>query len=91
MNLSRLLFYRRCSSLVSVLLPTQELAMQVHEQYEQLRTKAMPKDALIIGGVSEKAQIQSLRTGCGLVIATAGRIQDLMIRASSKTHCHRAR
>ena len=35
-----------------VLLPTRELAMQVHEQYEQLRGTNMPKAALIIGGVS---------------------------------------
>lgn len=63
-----------------VLLPTRELAMQVHEQYEQLRTKTMTKAALIIGGVSEKAQIQSLRTGSQLVIATPGRLQDLMTR-----------
>ena len=63
-----------------VLLPTRELAMQVHEQYEQLRTKAMPKAALVIGGVSEKAQIQSLRAGSELVIATPGRLQDLMNR-----------
>jgi len=63
-----------------VLLPTRELAMQVHEQYEQLRTKGMPKAALIIGGVSEKAQIQSLRTGSELVIATPGRLQDFMTR-----------
>jgi len=63
-----------------VLLPTRELAMQVHEQYEQLRTKTMPKAALVIGGVSEKAQIQGLRAGSGLVIATPGRLQDLMNR-----------
>ena len=63
-----------------VLLPTRELAMQVHEQYEQLRTTAMPKAALIIGGVSEKAQIQSLRAGSELVIATPGRLQDLVNR-----------
>src|ERR1700675_1379266 len=63
-----------------VLLPTRELAMQVHEQYENLRTKTMPKAALVIGGVSEKAQIQGLRTGSGLVIATPGRLQDLMNR-----------
>jgi ATP-dependent RNA helicase RhlE len=63
-----------------VLLPTRELAMQVHEQYEQLRTSKMHKAALIIGGVSEKAQIQSLRAGSQLVIATPGRLQDLMDR-----------
>jgi len=63
-----------------VLLPTRELAMQVHEQYEQLRTKSMPQAALVIGGVSEKTQIQSLRGGCGLIIATPGRLQDFIDR-----------
>src|SRR5215470_150227 len=42
------------STVALVLLPTRELAMQVHEQYEQLRTKTMPNASLIIGGVSEK-------------------------------------
>ena len=63
-----------------VLLPTRELAIQVHEQYEQLRGKDLPKAALVIGGVSEKAQIEGLRAGSGLVIATPGRLQDLMDR-----------
>ena len=63
-----------------VLLPTRELAMQVHEQYEQLRSKNMPKAALVIGGVSEKAQIQGLRAGSSLIIATPGRLQDLADR-----------
>jgi ATP-dependent RNA helicase RhlE len=63
-----------------VLLPTRELAMQVHEQYEQLRDKKMPKAALVIGGVAEKAQIQSLRSGCEFVIATPGRLQDFITR-----------
>jgi ATP-dependent RNA helicase RhlE len=63
-----------------VLLPTRELAMQVHEQYEQLRDKKMPRAALVIGGVSEKAQIQSLRSGCEFIIATPGRLQDFITR-----------
>jgi ATP-dependent RNA helicase RhlE len=63
-----------------VLLPTRELAMQVHEQYEKLRSKNMPKAALVIGGVSEKAQIHSLRGGCTLIIATPGRLQDFIDR-----------
>ncbi|MGP0018040.1 MAG: DEAD/DEAH box helicase [Candidatus Sulfotelmatobacter sp.] len=59
-----------------VLLPTRELAMQVHEVYESLRSKNMPQASLVIGGVSEKAQIQGLR-GSSLIIATPGRLQDL--------------
>jgi ATP-dependent RNA helicase RhlE len=68
------------STLALVLLPTRELAIQVRDQYEQLRTKRMSKAALVIGGVSEKAQIQSLKAGSHLVIATPGRLQDLMNR-----------
>ncbi|MGA1985305.1 MAG: DEAD/DEAH box helicase [Candidatus Sulfotelmatobacter sp.] len=62
-----------------VLLPTRELAMQVHEVYESLRSKNMPQASLVIGGVSEKAQIQGLRAG-SLIIATPGRLQDLTDR-----------
>jgi ATP-dependent RNA helicase RhlE len=69
---------RQTSALI--LLPTRELAMQVHEQYERLRSKNTHKAALVIGGVSEKAQITGLRAGAGLVIATPGRLQDLMTR-----------
>jgi ATP-dependent RNA helicase RhlE len=69
---------RQTSALV--LLPTRELAMQVHEQYEKLRSKNTPKAALVIGGVSEGAQIKGLRAGAGLVIATPGRLQDFMTR-----------
>jgi ATP-dependent RNA helicase RhlE len=65
---------------VLVLLPTRELAMQVHEQYEALRGKSLRPAALVIGGVSEKTQIQSIRAGCGLIIATPGRLQDLLDR-----------
>jgi len=69
-----------------VLLPTRELAMQVHEQYEQLRDKKMPKAALVIGGVAEKAQIHSLRSGCEFVIATPGRLQDFITRKFADLH-----
>jgi ATP-dependent RNA helicase RhlE len=63
-----------------VLLPTRELAMQVHEQYETLRSKTTPKASLVIGGVNEKAQINGIRVGAGLVIATPGRLQDFISR-----------
>ena len=63
-----------------VLLPTRELAMQVHAQYEKLRGRGIPKAALVIGGVSEKLQIHSIRRNAGLIIATPGRLQDFIDR-----------
>ncbi|MFZ0200661.1 MAG: DEAD/DEAH box helicase [Candidatus Sulfotelmatobacter sp.] len=65
---------------VLVLLPTRELAIQVNEEYENLRGRELSKAALVIGGVSEKSQIQSVRSGSPLVIATPGRLQDFISR-----------
>ena len=62
------------------LVPTRELALQVQEQYELLRTKKLPKAAVVIGGMSERPQIQAIRSGARLVIATPGRLEDLMSR-----------
>jgi ATP-dependent RNA helicase RhlE len=63
-----------------VLLPTRELAMQVNQEYEKLRTANMRKAALVMGGASEKNQIHALRTGSQVVIATPGRLQDFITR-----------
>src|ERR1039458_8896996 len=44
-----------------VLVPTRELAIQVHEQYEALRSKKAPPAALVIGGLSETVDRKSTR------------------------------
>jgi len=63
-----------------VLLPTRELAMQVEEQYEQIRSNRLRKAALVVGGVSERAQIDAIRGGSSLIVATPGRLQDFIGR-----------
>ena len=62
-----------------VLLPTRELATQVNEEYEKLRTKALPKAALVIGGVAEASQIRALRSA-RVIFATPGRLEDFLDR-----------
>ncbi|MBZ5679834.1 MAG: DEAD/DEAH box helicase [Acidobacteriia bacterium] len=64
---------------VLVLLPTRELAMQVNEEYEKLRTKTQPKAALVIGGVSEVGQMRDLRSA-QIIFATPGRLEDFLDR-----------
>lgn len=63
-----------------VLAPTRELAQQIGAQYDQLRGKKLPAAALLIGGVSERAQLQAVRAGAKLIIATPGRLEDLFDR-----------
>ena len=62
-----------------ILVPTRELAIQVQQQYEDLRGKKLRAPALAIGGASERQQIAALRTA-HLVIATPGRLEDFLRR-----------
>ena len=63
-----------------VLVPTRELAIQVHKQFEQLRSRKIPPAALVIGGVSERGQLNAVRGGASVVIATPGRLEDYLGR-----------
>jgi ATP-dependent RNA helicase RhlE len=63
-----------------VLVPTRELAMQVVEQFNTLRGKQLLPAALVVGGLSEGAQLQAIRKGARLVVATPGRLEDYLDR-----------
>jgi ATP-dependent RNA helicase RhlE len=63
-----------------VLVPTRELAMQVVAQYNALRGKQLMPAALVVGGLSEGAQLQAIRKGARLVVATPGRLEDYLDR-----------
>ena len=63
-----------------VLVPTRELAMQVHGVFEELKGKKIKSAALVIGGTSERNQLQSIRAGAPVVVATPGRLEDYMER-----------
>ena len=69
-----------CGIQALVLVPTRELAMQVHGVFEQLKGKKIKSAALVIGGTSEKNQLQSIRAGARMVVATPGRLEDYMKR-----------
>lgn len=63
-----------------ILVPTRELAMQVHEVYESLRGGKEPAAALVMGGAGEQRQIQAIRNGANTVVATPGRLEDYLRR-----------
>ncbi len=63
-----------------VLVPTRELAIQVHAQLEQLRSKRFGEAALVIGGLAEKKQLAAIRRGARIVVATPGRLEDYLRR-----------
>ncbi len=63
-----------------ILLPTRELAMQVLENYSKIQPQAKHESVLVCGGLSEGAQLDALRRGPRLVVATPGRLEDYLKR-----------
>jgi ATP-dependent RNA helicase RhlE len=62
------------------LVPTRELAMQVIAQYDALRSKQTQPAALVVGGLPEGRQLEAIRQGARLVVATPGRLEDYLGR-----------
>jgi ATP-dependent RNA helicase RhlE len=63
-----------------VLVPTRELAVQVHRSLSTYGAPAQTRVTAIFGGVGMGAQIQSLKHGVDIVVATPGRLIDHMQR-----------
>jgi len=59
-----------------VLSPTRELTAQIAENAKAYGRYKNIRSLVIFGGVSEKPQIEGLRRGCDLLIATPGRLLD---------------
>lgn len=60
-----------------ILTPTRELALQIAENFDQYGSHTSVKCAVIFGGVSANPQIESLRRGIDILVATPGRLYDL--------------
>lgn len=61
-----------------ILTPTRELAIQIGESFTAYGRHTGLRHAVIFGGVSQHAQTQALKAGVDILIATPGRLLDLM-------------
>src|SRR6476659_4756710 len=61
-----------------VVAPTRELVVQIEENVRAYAKHVPLRMATVFGGVSERPQIAALRSGVDLVVATPGRLIDLM-------------
>ena len=63
-----------------ILLPTRELAMQVEAAFKSVRTSSLQTVALVVGGMQERPQLDAIRRGARLIVATPGRLEDFLKR-----------
>ncbi len=66
-----------------ILVPTRELAMQVSDALEPFVHVTGLRHKLVAGGLSYEPQIKALRKGIDILVATPGRLADLMERGAA--------
>jgi ATP-dependent RNA helicase RhlE len=66
------------SARVLVLTPTRELALQIHESFGRYGCHLRLARAVIFGGVGQGPQVKALARGVDVLVATPGRLIDLI-------------
>lgn len=61
-----------------ILAPTRELAIQVHESFTQYGKHLRIRTAVVFGGVGQNPQIKATANGVDVLVATPGRLLDLI-------------
>ncbi|WP_163709690.1 DEAD/DEAH box helicase [Mangrovibacterium lignilyticum] len=61
-----------------IVTPTRELAIQIAESFDTYGKYTGIRNTVIFGGVKQEPQVQTLRRGVDVLIATPGRLLDLM-------------
>lgn len=67
---------------ILVVVPTRELVVQVVEQVEKLTKYMQVKTVGVYGGVNMKPQIEAIHEGADIVVATPGRLLDMILQGS---------
>lgn len=70
--------YKTRNPKVLILAPTRELASQIAESIQKYGCNLPFRHTVIFGGVGQKPQVNALRKGVNILIATPGRLIDLM-------------
>lgn len=79
--LESLLSGRRRAGIQAIILsPTRELALQIQETYHKLAEGTGIRAACLVGGMNERPQIDAVKRGAQVIIATPGRLEDFLQR-----------
>ena len=66
--------------LALVLAPTRELAMQIYEEAQKFSYRSRIRPCVVYGGADPAQQMRDLERGCHLLVATPGRLLDMVER-----------
>ena len=80
--LDELIYSKQSNPRILILVPTRELVIQVKEEIDNFSKYLSVRTIGIYGGVNIKRQSIELYEGCDIVVATPGRLYDLILNQS---------
>ena len=72
---------RKAYPIALVLSPTRELTCQIHEEARKFAYQTGLRPVVVYGGAPVVDQLREIERGCDILIATPGRLSDLIERA----------
>ena len=77
-------YRRRQYPLALVLAPTRELATQIYDEARKFSYRSRVRPCVVYGGADIGQQMRDLDRGCHLLVATPGRLVDMIERGKVK-------
>ncbi|KAG1708524.1 ATP-dependent RNA helicase DDX3Y [Nymphon striatum] len=71
---------RKQFPLALILAPTRELATQIYDESKKFAYRSKVRPSVVYGGADVRAQMRDLDRGCHLLVATPGRLEDMLER-----------
>lgn len=71
---------RPCHPMALVLAPTRELASQIYDEAVKFSYRSVVKPVVVYGGANPMQQMEEIKHGCHILVATPGRLVDMMER-----------
>lgn len=71
---------RPCYPMALVLAPTRELASQIYDEAIKFSYRSIVKPVVVYGGANPMQQMEEIKHGCHILVATPGRLVDMMER-----------
>jgi ATP-dependent RNA helicase DDX3X len=78
---------RKAFPLALVLSPTRELSTQIYDESRKFTYQTGVRPVVVYGGAPQQQQLRELERGCDFLVATPGRLIDIMDRARVSLRC----